>query len=539
MHMPNDPLVTLDAAESARVQTALRQGASRRDVLRMLTAAGIAAGSAGGIIGLARQALADTPKRGGRIRVAGTSTSTADTLDPAKQSLSTDYARCNMFYNTLAVLDGSLTPRPSLAESWETKDGKVWLFKIRKGVTFHDGKTLDSADVVYSLNRHNDPAVASRANLLAKQMTEIKAVGPLEVQITLEAANADLPVVLGTFHFHIIKNGTTDFSTAIGTGPFRCKEFTPGVRSVAVRNESYWKPGQPYLDEIEFVAIPDEQARVNALLSGDIQLTSAINPRSVRRINDTPGFAVFETKAGLYSDLIMRVTEAPGNNPDFVLAMKHLFDREQILTAVLRGHGVIANDQPIDPTNRFYFAGLPQRPYDPDRAKFHFQKSGIGTTTLPIVCSPAADNSIDMTQMLQQSGQKIGLNLEVRRVPADGYWSTHWFKHPLSFGNVNPRPSADILMTLFYKSDAAWNETGWKNDKFDQLVGAARTETDEAKRKQMYADMQVMIYEGCGTGIPVFSNLIDAHATKLKGMTAIPVGNMMGYNFAENVWLDA
>ncbi|HWK47985.1 MAG TPA: ABC transporter substrate-binding protein [Stellaceae bacterium] len=537
--MPNDPLVTLDAAESARVQTALRQGASRRDVLRMLTAAGIAAGSAGGIIGLARQALADTPKRGGRIRVAGTSTSTADTLDPAKQSLSTDYARCNMFYNTLAVLDGSLTPRPSLAESWETKDGKVWLFKIRKGVTFHDGKTLDSADVVYSLNRHNDPAVASRANLLAKQMTEIKAVGPLEVQITLEAANADLPVVLGTFHFHIIKNGTTDFSTAIGTGPFRCKEFTPGVRSVAVRNESYWKPGQPYLDEIEFVAIPDEQARVNALLSGDIQLTSAINPRSVRRINDTPGFAVFETKAGLYSDLIMRVTEAPGNNPDFVLAMKHLFDREQILTAVLRGHGVIANDQPIDPTNRFYFAGLPQRPYDPDRAKFHFQKSGIGTTTLPIVCSPAADNSIDMTQMLQQSGQKIGLNLEVRRVPADGYWSTHWFKHPLSFGNVNPRPSADILMTLFYKSDAAWNETGWKNDKFDQLVGAARTETDEAKRKQMYADMQVMIYEGCGTGIPVFSNLIDAHATKLKGMTAIPVGNMMGYNFAENVWLDA
>jgi len=119
-------------------------------------------------------------------------------------------------------------------------------------------------------------------------MTAIKTTGPNEVKITLSAPNADLPVVLGTFHFLIVKDGATDFSTAGGTGPYKCQEFKPGVRSLAVRNDGYWKPGQPYLDEIEFIGIPDESARVNALLSGDVQMIAAVNARSAGRISSTP-----------------------------------------------------------------------------------------------------------------------------------------------------------------------------------------------------------------------------------------------------------
>jgi peptide/nickel transport system substrate-binding protein len=535
----NDPLTLLGPAESDRVLRALGCGASRRDVLTMLTAVGMAAATAGSIADAAAQTQAATPRRGGRIRASGTSTSTADTLDPARQSLSTDYARCQMFYNGLTRLDGSLTPQPSLAESWDNERATVWTFRLRSGVTFHDGKPLTAEDVVYSLARHKDAATGSRARSLANQMSEIVAVGPREVRITLETPNADLPVVLGTFHFLIIKAGTTDFSTAIGTGPYRCQEFQPGVRSISVRNPNYWQEGKPYLDEVEFIGIPDEQARVNALLSGDIQLTAGVDPRSVRRINQTQGFTVFETRSGYYTNLIARLDLAPGNNPDFVLALKYMFDREQMRMAIMRGLGVVANDQPIDPTNRFYFPGLAQRPFDLDRARHHFQRSGVGNTTLPVVCSPAAPNSIDMAQLLQQTGRNIGMNLEVRRVPADGYWSNHWFKHPLSFGAINPRPSADILLTLFYKSDAPWNESAWKNPKFDQLLLAARAETDDAKRKQMYADMQVMIHEESGVGIPVFQSLLDAHVSRLKGFSAIPVGGMMGYQFAEHVWLDA
>jgi peptide/nickel transport system substrate-binding protein len=156
-----------------------------------------------------------------------------------------------------------------------------------------------------------------------------------------------------------------------------------------------------------------------------------------------------------------------------------------------------------------------------------------------VVVSPAAVNSVEMALVLQQAAQQIGLNLEVKRMPADGYWSTHWMKHPVGFGNVNTRPSADLALTLFFKSDAPWNEAGWKNEKFDQLLVAARGETDAAKRAQMYADMQVMIHNEGGIGIPMFTSSIDGHVSKLKGLSQIPLGGMMGSSFAEHVWLEA
>jgi len=524
--------------ESQRLMDALQRGASRRDILSMLVAGGMQATLAGGLATTALSARAQTPKRGGKIRVAGATAAATDTLDPAKQSNQTDYSRGNMVYNGLTSLDGSLTPQPALAEKFETKDAKTWVFTLRKGVNFHDGKPLTPADVVFSVMRHKDPATASKAKVLADQIESVKASGPNEVTIVLAAPNADLPVILGTFHFHIVKDGTTDFNTGIGTGPYKLKDFKPGVRSLVVRNENYWKPGKPYLDEIEFVGIGDESARVNALLSGGMDMVGSVNPRSVARVAGTPGFAVFKTQSGQYSDLIMRKDAGPGANPDFVLAMKHLFDREQMRKTIALDQAVLGNDQPVDPTNRFHFAGLPQRPFDPEKAKFHLKKSGI-TGAVPVVASPAALYSVEMALVLQQSAKDIGLELDVKRMPADGYWSNHWLNSPVGFGNVNPRPSADVLLTQFFKSDAAWNESRWKSEKFDQLLVAARAETDLAKRKQMYADMQTLIHTEAGIGIPMFLASIDGHTTKLKGLSPIPLGGLMGYNFAENVWLDA
>ena len=530
-------VVQLANVDSRLVEDALRCGVSRRDVLRLAASTGMIA-AAGGILAGAGRAHAQTPKKGGRIRAASLSSSAADTLDPAKGALSTDYTRAFMFYSGLTQLDANLAPQLALAEEIRNSKAIVWNIRLRKDVRFHDGKPLTAADVVYSLGRHKDPATASKAKSLADQFHEIKAVGPNEVQITLVVANADLPVILAASHFLIVKEGATDFTTAVGTGPYKCKEFKPGIRTVGVRNDDYWKPGKPYLDEIELIGISDEPARVNALLSGDVHLILAVNPRSTQRIKDKPGFAVLETKSGLYTDLVMRQDKIPASNPDFVLAMKYMMDRTQMRDAIFRGFAVVANDQPIPPSHRYFFAGLPQRQYALDKAKFHLQKAGMVGTTLPIVASPAAEGSIDMAVLMQQSAQKIGLNLTVNRVPGDGYWSNHWMKHPLGFGNINPRPSADVIFTQFFKSDAAWNESGWKNEQFDQLLLLARAEADEAKRKKLYGDMQVLVHEKCGIGIPVFMSFIDAFSTKLKGLSSIPAGGFMGYMFAEHVWLD-
>jgi len=535
---PNQFDALVGPAESLRVMESLKRGASRRDVLKMLMAGGMQATLAGSLAATAVNVYAQTPRRGGRIRVAAATAATTDTLDPAKQSNQSDYARCNMVYNGLFSLDGTLTPRLALAEASHTADAKTWVLTLRKGVTFHDGKALSPADVVYSIMRHKDPATASKAKVLADQIESVKATGPNEVTVVLTAPNVDLPVILGTFAFHIVKAGTTDFSTGIGTGPYKIKEFKPGVRTVVVRNEGYWKPGKPYLDEIEFVGIADDSARVNALLSGGMDLVAAINPRAVARVKSTPGYAIFTTQSGQYTDLIMRKDMGPGANPDFVTAMKYLFDREQMKKTIALDHAVIGNDQPIDPTNRFYFKDLPQRPFDIEKAKFHLQKSGV-TGKIPVVASPAALYSVEIALVLQQTAQRIGLDLDIKRMPADGYWSNHWLNSPIGFGNANPRPSADTILTQFFKSDAAWNESRWKSPKFDQLLIAARSEMDVAKRKQMYADMQTMIHNEAGIGIPMFLASIDGHTTKLKGLAPIPLGGLMGYSFAENVWLDA
>jgi len=224
------------------------------------------------------------PRYGGRIRVSSIASSTADTLDPAKGSLSTDYARHNMVYNGLTRYDGLLNAQLELAEALESSDRQLWRVKLRKDVAFHDGKPLTSADVVYSLLRHKLPETASKVKTIADQFAEVRADGADEVLIRLTGPNADLPEILAQTQFLIIRDGTKNFHAANGTGPYRCTVFQPGVRTVGVRNPHYWKHGRPFLDEIELIAIPDEVSRVNALLSGDVHLVNAVDPRSTKRI---------------------------------------------------------------------------------------------------------------------------------------------------------------------------------------------------------------------------------------------------------------
>lgn len=530
---------------SLRVFEGLNRGMSRRDALRMLGVAGVAAAGAGSLFGAAGQAFAEDAataakgRPGGRIRVAGMSSSTADTLDPAKGALSTDYVRHFMLYNGLIRFDSHLVPQLELAERIDNRDATVWIITLRKDVTFHNGKGLSAADVVFSLNRHKDPATGSKVLPLMAQFAEVKATGPLEVQITLSAPNAELPSILAVSHLLIVPEGTSDFSQGIGTGPFKVKEFKPGVRSISVRNPGYWKPGLPYLDEIEFIAIGDEPSRVNALLSGDVHMINEVNPRSTQRIAASPRHRVVDAPSGNYTDLIIRQDQMPGQNADFTQAMKYLLDREQVKSAVFRGYAVVGNDHPIAPGSRYHNTDLPQRPYDPEKARFLLKKAGMEKITMPLVCSPAATGSVDIAVLLQQSAKSVGLTLNVNRLPSDGYWSNHWMKHPLSFGNINPRPNADVIFSQFFQSTAPWNESGWKNEQFDQLLMLARGETDDAKRAKMYGDMQALVSDNCGVGIPVFISNIDGIDQRIKGYSSNPLGGFMGYMFSEQVWLDA
>ena len=525
-------------SDDAMVESAIRRGASRRDLLRLFMAGGVGLAVGSSILGRAGAALAATPVMGGHLKAAGFAASTADTLDPAKASNATDYVRCCAYYNRLTFLPENGEIQMELAESVETSDAKTWTITL-KPAEFHDGKTLTSADVVFSLRRHLDEAVGSKVNSIAKQMAEITAVDAKTVRITLAAANADLPTILALHHFMIVQDGTTDFSKGIGTGSFVSEVFEPGVKSIGKRNENYFKAQKAALDSFEYFAIADDNARVNALLSGDVQVIASIKPQSMRLAQTDPNVVLSKTTSGNYTNLNMRLDMDPGQKAGFVEGMKHLLNRELIQKSVLRGLAEIGNDQPIPPMNRYHNADLAPRAFDPDKAKALFDKAGLLGTPIPVVASDAAASSIDMAMVLQQAGADIGLKLDIQRQPSDGYWSNYWLKAPVHFGNINPRPTPDIMFSLLYASDAPWNESQFKSPKFDAMLVEARGELDFAKRKAIYDDMQVMISNEAGTAIPVYISNVDATSAKVKGLLPNPLGGQMGYAMAEYLWLDA
>jgi peptide/nickel transport system substrate-binding protein len=348
-----------------------------------------------------------------------------------------------------------------------------------------------------------------------------------------------LPTILSLHHFMIVADGTTDFSTANGTGAFVSEVFEPGVRSVGVKNPNYFKSQGAYLDSFEFFAIPDNNARVNALLSGDIHLAAAVNPRSMRMLEGQDGVQTSISTSGNYTNLNIRLDTEPGAKFDFIEGMKHLVNREMIQKSVLRGLAQIGNDQPVSAANRYHNPNLKPREFDPEKAKFHFEKAGLLGVEIPIVASDAASSSVDMATVVQQAGAGIGMKLTVDRVPSDGYWSNYWLKAPVHFGNINPRPTPDILFSLLYSSDAPWNESQYKSEKFDSMMVEARGALDDEKRTEIYWEMQEMIANEAGTIIPAYISNVDALSTNVGGLKANPLGGMMGYAFAEYVWLDA
>jgi peptide/nickel transport system substrate-binding protein len=516
------------------IVTAQAQHFSRRGVI----GAGLAGTGLLALGGWASQSGAEIPKRGGIIRVATHSASTSDTLDPGKGGTALDYIRHFMLYSGLTcVEDSKLTPQLSLARALDTDDLINWHIDLQRGVRFHDGSELTAADVVHSLLRHKDPAIGSKMLTLAAQFAEVRSDGRYGVTLKLSGANADLPNLLAMSHMLIVKAGQAR-PDGTGTGPFRLEEFKPGVHTLLARNADYWIPGRPNLDRIELIAIPDEVSRVNALLSGDVQVINAVSPRSVRRIESDPNYAAMVTPSSLYTNVIMRQNMLPTNNPDFVEAVKLMIDRPLINRAVFRDFATIANDHPIAPFQPYFNSDLPQTMLDTDKARWHVKRSGLVGIRLPLYCSTAAEGSVDMASILQEYGSQVGLSFAVNRMPSDGYYSTHWMRHPMTFGNTNPRPTADLLFSLFFQSTASWNESGWRDERFDQLLVQARGIGDQALRSELYGEMQKIVRDRCGVAIPVFISLIDGYDRRLKGLQPIPLGAFMGYRFGEYVWWD-
>ncbi|QCJ00903.1 ABC transporter substrate-binding protein [Agrobacterium larrymoorei] len=507
-------------------------GIDRRTLLKAASA--LAAGS----LILPGFARAQQPQKGGHLILGIDNASSTDRLDPAFYFEAYAYNIGLQLFNTLTDLndDGSL--RAGLAESWEpAAGGSKWIFKLRKGVQFHNGKELTPEDVIYSLNHHRGEKSESAGKGYLLSVTDIVKSADHEVTFNLSGPNADFPYLLGDVHFGITPDGV-NFDDGIGTGAFILEDFQPGVRTLAKRNPNYWDPERGHVDSVETVAYNDKSARVAALISNSVHFINNVEPRVAQRLTANQALALHREDDSSIVLFAGRADRAPFDNLDVRLALKYAIDREQIVTSILSGAGTVSNDNPIFPSNRYFASDVPTRAHDPDKAAFHWKKSGYdGNIVLSASDGASFSGALDAAQLYQQSATAAGIPFEVNRVPADGYWSDVWLKHPFVASGWGARPTADAMLSLIYLSEAPWNESGWRNKKFDELVLAARGELDETKRKQLYHDAQVLIIEENSSVIPAYSAQISASSSKLKGYKAIPGQN--GPRTAEKVWLES
>ena len=521
--------------------TAARMGSmSRREFMARAGALGAGAVMASSLLSPA--ALAATPKKGGRFRVGMAHGSTTDSLDPA--TFENGYMSVlNTTWNNHLAEVTTEGLEPELAESWEASaDATTWRFKIRKGVEFHNGKTLDANDVVASINHHRHEDSKSAAKALMKPVQSIKVEGGDTVVIRLDGGNADFPYLVSDYHIAILpaEGDGINWRSGVGCGGYKLVHFEPGVRSEFVRSENYWKqPHRAHFDEVELLSIVDVAARTNALKTGEIDTMDRCDLKTVHLLAKTPGLVVEETTGTGHYSIPMRTDTAPFDDNDVRLALKYALDREALLKTVLRGHGAVGNDHPISPANHYHASDLPQRAYDPDKAKFHLKQAGLDSLSVDLSAADAAfAGAVDAAVLYREHAAPIGIDINVVREPNDGYWSNVWMNKPWGMCYWGGRPTEDWMFSTAYAAGAPWNDSFWDHERFNKLLVLARGELDQALRREMYIEMQTIVSNEGGVVVPLFNNYVFATSDKIRHGELAGNWDLDGSKLTERWWFD-
>lgn len=497
-----------------------------------------------GLIGLApKRARAQTPKKGGTLRVGVGDFASTDTLDPTLYATYFQLFLFRQLRNNLIEFGPGGVLVPELAESWEgSPDAKIWVFKLRAGVQFHDGRDFTAEDAVYSINLHRVEGTSSSAAPVLKPVTEVKASGKYELTITLSDGNVGFPDLMTLETLVMVPKDETDFGKGIGTGGYMLESFEPGVKSRVVRNPNYWKPDRAHFDAVEMICIKDAAARTSALVSGSIDSCNFVDLKTANLLKRDPKIQLLSVAGKAHYTFPVRMDLDPFTSNEVRTALKYGIDRQAMVNVIANGFATVGNDQPLTAAYKFHNPDLAPKPYDPDQAKFHLKKAGFDSLDLELFVSetPFA-GATDAAVMYAEQAAKAGINIKVTKTPEDGYWSDIWFVKPFVAARWSGRANEDAMLSLAYTSagiDAGWNETHMADPKLDSMIIAARTEFDEAKRRQIYYDIQALISDTGGAVTPVFANFVDACTTKVGHGELANDWPMDGARFAERWWFE-
>lgn len=465
----------------------------------------------------------DQPQHGGVLRFA--SSDVVNSLDPALWVSLADVQLGYTLYNTLTQRSDTGMPLyPELAESWAmNEDATVHTFHLRQGVTFHHGTAFTAKDVEYSISRLLDPALGSSVVTSLGDIDKLEVVDDFTIVFYLKAPNVTLPYTLGGPGLEIVPHDrTTEELTQepAGTGPFVLAEHVPGERVVLRRNERYWEPERPYLDEVQLLAMPEAAAQVAALTSGTVDFLHQIGLESLAALEGAPDVQVLESRQGVMPIFAMRVDQKPFDDVRVRQAFKYAIDRAALQNVLLQGRGVIGNDQPIGPGTLFW-ADVPPLAYDVEKAKALLAEAGYGDgleVTL-VTAEIGGPRLTDAAVILQEMVKAVGITITLEKVPGDTFWTEQYMQVPffVSWWPVFGDP--DGLLPLAFSAEGPYNESGWSDPKVEELIVAARGAQDLEQRKTLYAEVQQIISTEGGVLVPYFSPLLQAIRSNVQGHT--------------------
>ena len=337
--------------------------------------------------------FARAAKKGGVMRMGKGHGQTVDSLDPGTHENGFMLALVQGYNNYLVEVagDGSLVGQ--LAESWDASaDAVTWTFKLRKGVTYHNGREVTAEDVVASINHHRGEDSQSAAKPIVAPITGIEADGKHTVAFTLEAGNADFPYIVSDYHLPIMpsEGGKPDWQAGVGAGAYKIKSFEPGVRVDLERYADYWNPDRGHFDAVQMITIVDPAARTNAIITGEVDAIDRVDLKTVHLLKRRKGIKVHQIAGTQHFTFPMHTNAAPFSDNNVRLALKHAINREELVEKILQGFGVVGNDHPIGPGQRFFAKDLEQRTYDPDKAKHYLKQAGMDSLSVDLSVADAA-----------------------------------------------------------------------------------------------------------------------------------------------------
>lgn len=503
------------------------------EMKRRFFLAGAAAALAAPSLSFAQTAA---PAKGGTLRIS--IDQAASVIHPLLTRVNPEYMVTELLYSNLTRLKVDMSIEPDLAESWSANDDLTeWTFKLRQGVKFHDGSPFSAQDVVETFKAILNPDNASPGRNNVGPIKEVSVVDAATVLFKLSGAYADLPVAVAYTNARIIPAAiaTGDFkslsSRAVGTGPFKLVSYEPDRLIVVERNPDYYDPARPYLDRVEVQVFPDTSAEGSAMIAGDIDIISTLQPTEYLRLDGNDGVNVLRVPSGQFCNINFGCDTAPFNDVRVRRAIAMTVDRQAMVDFVTEGFGTPGNDTPLNGSYRF-FKDVAKREANIGEAKKLLAEAGFANgLEATLIASDRPSVRTQLAVALKEMAKEAGVTINVQTMPHATYLEQVWKKGSFYVGFYNMQPTPDGIFKLLYTSDASWNETRWNNKAFDALIAEARGTTDEAKRTELYTKAQELMNEEVPSIIPAFFDVLAAKRDWVQGFEAHPRASVFRLDF--------